>query len=72
MLPDLLPVSYTHLDVYKRQGLVSVNYEQAESVKLQLKSGDVFSIRGYGKYVLENDIRVTKKERLYVNIKKYL
>lgn len=55
-----------------REGLVSVNYEQAESVKLQLKAGDVFSIRGYGKYVLENDIRVTKKERLYVNIKKYL
>lgn len=55
-----------------REGLVTVNYEQTESVKLQLKAGDVFSVRGYGKYTLEDEIRITKKERLFLNIKKYL
>lgn len=55
-----------------KEGLVAVNYEQVDSVKQLLKVGDIFSVRGYGKYILQENVRKTKKERLYLTVKKYL
>ncbi|MBE5925052.1 MAG: hypothetical protein E7271_11455 [Lachnospiraceae bacterium] len=37
-----------------------------------LKSGDVVSVRGYGKFVFNREGGNTRKDRLYVNISKYV
>jgi len=52
--------------------MVTVNYQEAEEPSLQLKEGDVFSVRGYGKFRLKSISTPTKKGRLHVIIEKYL
>ena len=55
-----------------RTGLVQCDYEQIDSVSYQVKPGSVFSVRGHGKFVLSQEIRPTKKGRMFVTIQKYI
>ena len=49
-----------------------VNYKKVFSPDTQLKAGDIFSIRGFGKFILFSIGGVTKKNRIHVCIKKYI
>lgn len=49
-----------------------VNYEKVYSVIYSLKEGDVFSLRGYGKFVLYSIGGKTRKDRIHITIKKYI
>lgn len=51
---------------------VSVNYFPTESLSMVLKEGDVFSVRGYGKFILSKVNGITKKGRIHIEIKKYM
>ena len=51
---------------------VSVNYFPAESLSMVLKEGDIFSVRGYGKFILSKVNGITKKGRIHIEIKKYM
>ncbi|MBP1550317.1 MAG: RNA-binding protein [Oscillospiraceae bacterium] len=52
-------------------GNVTVMYNVVEAPAHQLHEGDVFSVRGSGKYVLSSVNGKTKKDRIHITIKKY-
>lgn len=51
---------------------VSLNGRICEKNSMVLKPEDVFSIRGYGKYIYVGEERETRKGRLYTKVKKYV
>lgn len=55
-----------------RGGNVSLNCDNDISVSSEIKCGDVFSVRGYGKFILSEINGKTKKDRLHISIKKYI
>ncbi len=55
-----------------QSGKVQVNWMEQENSAFSLKAGDVFSIRGIGKFRLSKDITETKKGRLGICIEKML
>ncbi len=55
-----------------RGGGVTVNYCVVESVSYCLKCGDVFSARGFGKFILDSVNGKTKKDRFHITVKKYI
>lgn len=55
-----------------RSGAVSVNHGTAESVSDTLCEGDVLSVRGHGRYILDSVGDRTKKDRIHIVIKKYI
>ena len=57
---------------YIRGGLVTLNYMQVQDVSCMVKEGDVFSVRGYGKFRVSELSGPTKKGRLHITIEKFL
>ncbi|MBQ9109976.1 MAG: RNA-binding protein [Oscillospiraceae bacterium] len=57
---------------YIRGGLVSLNYVQVQDVSCQVAQGDVFSVRGFGKFRVSELNGPTQKGRLHITIEKYL
>ena len=53
-------------------GKVSVNYEEITSPSILLKPGDIITIRGFGKYILGEELRETKKGRYHILLHKYI
>lgn len=51
---------------------INVNYMSINKPDYQLKESDVFSVRGYGKFIFESVDRITKKDRFHITIKKYI
>lgn len=49
-----------------------VNYVSVNSQDTRLCGGDVFSVRGYGKFRLADDGVATKKDRIFITVKKYV
>ena len=52
-------------------GSVSVMYNVVESPSYQLNEGNVFSVRGFGKFVLGSINGKTKKDRIHITLKKF-
>ncbi len=52
-------------------GYVSVMYVTADIPSLTLSEGDIFSVRGTGKFLLYSVNGATKKDRLHITLKKY-
>ena len=55
-----------------RSGLAELNYSVSVSTDTAVSNGDVFSARGYGKFRLDAVGNVTKKDRLFITVKKYV
>ncbi len=53
-----------------RSKRVSVNWQETEDSALKVKGGDVFSVRGAGRFKLTDDIKETRKGRLGICIEK--
>ncbi len=53
-------------------GNVTVNYSAAVSPSAEMNVGDVFSARGFGKFILSSVNGKTKKDRYHVTVKKYI
>ncbi len=53
-----------------RSKRVSVNWLECEDVSFKLKGGDVFSVRGVGRFRLTEEINETRKGRLGICIEK--
>ncbi len=53
-------------------GKVFVNSRLIESNSYSLKEGDVVSVRGYGKFIYQEQQNQTKKGRYFVVLKKYI
>ena len=54
------------------QDKVFVNHRVEQSTSLQLKDGDSVSVRGYGKFTMNEVLRSTKKDRLVVKVNIYV
>lgn len=55
-----------------KSGNVVLNCKNCVSVSHEMNCGDVFSVRGFGKFVLSSINGVTKKDRLHITVKKYI
>ncbi len=53
-------------------GLVTLNYQECTEPAKLLAAGDVFSVRGYGKFSVKEIGEQTRKGRLHVTIVKYV
>ncbi len=51
---------------------VAVNWQDTEDTAFKLKGGDVFSVRGKGRFRLSDEINETRKGRLGICIEKYV
>ncbi len=54
------------------EGAVSVNYEVAKNNSYKVSNGDVISVRGFGKAVLQTDFPLSKKGKNRILIKYYI
>lgn len=50
---------------------VFINGRLTESNSTLVKEGDILSVRGYGRFLFEQMLSVTKKERCFILLKKY-
>ncbi|MFT3951373.1 MAG: YlmH/Sll1252 family protein [Oscillospiraceae bacterium] len=55
-----------------RRELAVLRFQTCTEPDAQVESGDSFSVRGYGKFILVVDGGISKKSRLHVTIKKYI
>ena len=53
-------------------GMVMVNHRLCESVSTEVREGDLLSVRGEGRFLLEKIGPPTKKGRLFVKVKRYI
>ena len=54
------------------EGLCTLNYNMVKNVRTQIKDGDIISVRGFGKCIIETDNTLTKKGRIHIRAKKYI
>ena len=86
MIDESYPVSSMRLDViiaaacklsrketlsYFERNEVQLNSRVTTENAVNLKPGDVFSVRGKGKFILESIGGTTKRGRIYINVKRY-
>lgn len=72
IIARLIGCNREKVQVKIHEKLVLLNGEVLDKVSYSLKDGDIFSIRGYGKYVYKGIKSETKKEKFVVLIKKYV
>lgn len=53
-------------------GLVAKNYLLCDSNSAAVNPGDILSVRGFGKARLAEEVRMTKKERCFITLMKYV
>ena len=86
LIDESYPVSSMRLDViiaaacklsrketlsYFERNEVQLNSRVTTENAVNLKPGDVFSVRGKGKFILESIGGTTKRGRTYINVKRY-
>ena len=86
LIDESYPVSSMRLDViiaatcklsrkealyYFERNEVQLNSKVITENAVNLKPGDVFSVRGKGKFILESIGGTTKRGRTYINVKRY-
>jgi len=54
------------------EGICTVNYSPVKNARTQIKDGDIISVRGFGKFVVETNGSLTKKGRVHLKAKKYI
>lgn len=59
------------MELIKSDG-IEVNYTKIYSGDFLLKEKDIFSVRGFGKFILEHIGGLSKKDRIHITIKKYI
>lgn len=53
-------------------GKVILNGKICESQSISLKPGNIFSVRGYGKFIFDGEGNHTRKDRVYIKLKRYI
>ena len=73
---DVIVAAITNLSRQKvsemiLSGKVYCNYLQTQNVSNKVADNDIISIRGFGKYIIEEQIGLTKKGRIKLSIKHF-
>ncbi|MGN1037007.1 MAG: YlmH/Sll1252 family protein [Ruminococcus sp.] len=50
---------------------IQINFTPVFSVSYEMKCKDVFSVKGYGKFIIDEISGISKKGRLHIAVKKY-
>jgi RNA-binding protein YlmH len=53
-------------------GMITYNYEIASRAHIQVKDGDVISLRGFGKFLLKLTGQISKKGKIRIVAFKYI
>ncbi len=67
----IVPLSREKSAVLIRQGMVFVNGLEIKNISHNIKSKDIITVRGKGKFIVETFSGTTRKGRLKMNIRKY-
>ncbi len=51
---------------------VFVNYKEVKNQSMLVKPGDIITVRGFGKHILSDEIKRTKKDRYHITLKKFV
>ena len=54
------------------EGRVFINGREMTGNAKSLKNGDIVTVRGKGKFIFDGEAGTTRKDKLYVNIKRYV
>lgn len=55
-----------------KSGIVSVNYQVCENNSMSVNTGDIITVKGFGKARVSDEIRKTKKDRYFIVLQKYI
>ncbi|MCR4779771.1 MAG: RNA-binding protein [Ruminiclostridium sp.] len=55
-----------------RSGNFTLNYAECLDISGKIETGSILTIRGYGKFLVTDDISETKKGRIRITIKQYI
>ncbi len=55
-----------------KRGLVNVNYLACDNVSYTVKDGDIISVKGFGKAIINTENSLTKKGRINITVKYYV
>ncbi len=72
VLSGMVGCSRSRAEAYISEGLVFVNSFEVTKATKQIKSGDYVSLRGTGKFLINDCDRVTKKGRRLITAEKYI
>lgn len=72
IVSEIINSSRTKATEFIEQGIVFVNSLQCTKKDKTITEGDVLSIRKYGKFIVDSKLGLTKKDRIKINIKKYI
>lgn len=71
LLAAALKISRKNASDLIKSGKVCVNHKETENCSASIKEGDLMSVRGYGRIILEKTGGSTGSGRIHVNFKKY-
>ncbi len=71
VLSAALKISRSKSSDMIKAGLVEVNHLNVQKSDFEIDSGDILSIRGYGKYMIGFDGNISRKNRYFINFSKY-
>lgn len=60
------------VSVYIKNGIVMLNYIVCDNPSELLNKGDIFSVKGFGKFRLDEVVGKTRKDRLVLKVLKYV
>lgn len=72
IIASVVNVSRSEAASLVKSGYVKVNYNVENEFSGKIKLGDLLSIKGYGRYQIDNIINITKSQRLNISIKKFI
>lgn len=71
VISSVYKLSRNQASVLFSQDKVFVNSRVVNKDSTMLKNGDIISVRGYGKFIFESELRRTKKDRIVIEIRIY-
>lgn len=72
IVSSIIKVSRTKIVDFISSGEVLVNYSSCSSKNKEIFIGDLITIRGYGKYIIDEVSSKTQSDRLRINMKKFI
>lgn len=71
VIASIYKLSRNNASVLFKQEKVFVNSRTVSKEGLALKDGDTVSVRGYGKFIYDGELRRTKKDRIIISVRIY-
>ncbi|MDD3924782.1 MAG: YlmH/Sll1252 family protein [Erysipelotrichaceae bacterium] len=71
IVASMINVSRSKTQSLIKQGSISVNFKVLEENSYLCNNGDTISIRGYGRYIVNEVVKSTKNKRLLLKLGKY-